>query len=342
QRFLQLLDLLVDGLFYLHRVLALPGHAADLEVAFILHAVRSGGGVAGNLFLENERLIEPSRTAIKQVGEHDQRGLIDVIVGDAVIADVDLGVGLGVSDHALLGQLLDLAGAHRLRLARAALQAAEVGLGQFGGLRRLEVADEAGGEIVGGVVDAEVALGFLLGYTFKIARPPDHGPTIGRRLPEHALELLLHTDGGGGVRAPAALFVTDVAFGVEVAEHQVGQTVGFHPEPEFELVGGDIDEVDGHVVISAGILAGGAGGAIDAVELVLDRKLARLLDEGVILREQLGVPGGADLGVLGVGNLAAALPFDQGFFLLAQLGAYGIHLAECFQVLVDIGGTDGV
>ena len=95
-------------------------------------------------------------------------------------------------------------------------------------------------------------------------------PAVRRRRPEHRVELLVKLARGRAVRAHAALFVDDVAFGVELAKHRIHQPIRFHPEPQLELVGGDVDEVDGEVLRGPGIHAARAGGGVDLVELVLD------------------------------------------------------------------------
>ena len=149
---LQLLDLLVDRLLHLLRRLAGLGDAAKFEQAFVLPALVVGEGGGGDLLFEDQRLVQPPGAVVQQAAENQEGGLVLMAIGDGVKANPHFRVGFGGGSHALLAVLRLLDGADRIGLPRAALQAAEILLRQLDRLGRVEIADQAGGEIVGRVI----------------------------------------------------------------------------------------------------------------------------------------------------------------------------------------------
>ena len=101
-------------------------------------------------------------------------------VSHRVIPDQGRWAGFGVCRHALFGVLRLLDGADRFRIARAAPQASEILLGQRFRLRRIEIAHQASGEVIRSVIGAEVSHCVLSRDGVQVARPADHGPSIGR------------------------------------------------------------------------------------------------------------------------------------------------------------------
>jgi len=77
--------------------------------------------------------------------------------------------------------------------------------------------------------------------------------------------------------------VDHVPLGVELAEDGPQEALGLHPEPQFEAVLRDGDEVDRLVVGGERVHSGGARFGVDAVELVLDHERPLLFEERVEL-----------------------------------------------------------
>ena len=133
-----------------------------------------------------------------------------------------------------------------------------------------------------------------------------------------------------------------VALRVELAEDRVQQPVRLHPEPQLELVGGDVDEVDREVVARAGVHAGRALPGVDAAEVLLDQQLALPCEQRVELGEQLLVAGRPFSGVLRIVDRAQPVPFDQQRLLDADLLLERVELGDDLQVLLDVGRADRV
>jgi len=266
-----------------------------------------------------------------------------VVEGDGVVADLDLGLAVALGVHAGLGELLHFEGDDGGRGGLAALEAGEVALDDGLDFLGIEVADDDASEVVGAVVDVEVVPGLLLGVAVEIAGPADDGPVVGRALPEDGVELLLVDAGGGALGAEAALLVDDVALGVELAEDRVVEAVGLHPGPELELVGGDVDEVEGEVAGREGVHARSALGGVDLVELVVDDDGLVLLHQAVEFGAELLHLGGVVEGVPGVVDLAGG----EAAVLLGEveveqlLADPALGVAE-LGILLGVVGPDGV
>ena len=204
-----------------------------------------------------------------------------------VIPDGHLRIRLGVGDHPLLGKLGHLARPRPRRRPLATLEPPEVPLGERPGFRRIEVADQGRRQVVGRVVGIEERQRLGAGDAVQIARPPDHRPAVGRRLPEHRVELLLELAGRRAVGPETAFLVNHVSLGVELAEHRVRQPVRFHPEPQLELVGRHIHEIDRVVVAGPRVHARGALPRVDAAEVLFDDQRVLLDQQPVETVEQL-------------------------------------------------------
>ena len=81
----------------------------------------------------------------------------------------------------------------------------------------------------------------------------------------------------------------DVPFGVELPEHRIQEPVRLHPEPQLELIGRDIDEVNREVVAGARVHPRRTLPRIHAAEVLLDQELLLTLEKPVELLEELEV-----------------------------------------------------
>ncbi len=261
-------------------------------------------------------------------------------VGNGVVADLDLGRRLGGGDHPLFTLLLHLPGPHGLGLARAARDAAEVCFRPCDGLVGVEAADERHRQIVGGVVDVEERQGLLAGEAVKVAGPADDRPRVRRRLPEHGVELLIQQPRWGAVDAEPSLLVDHVALAVELAEDRVAQAVGFHPEPELQLVGRDIDEIDGEILAGARVHSRRALPLVDAVEVVLDNQIALLGQECVEIVDQRLMLGAAVFRLAPVVDAAATLLFEQVLFVGPDPGLERVEFCDDPPIRLRIPGAD--
>ena len=260
-------------------------------------------------------------------------------IGHRVIAQPHLRLGLGIAGHFLFSQLLDLDRAHRRRRFRSSLKPAEIFFRQLSGLLRFKIAHQAGGEVVRGVIDSVERHRLLPGDSLHIAWPADHRPAVGGGTPEESVELLLEFTRGGALDSQPALLADHVPFGVELAEDRVQEPVGLHPEPQLELVGRYVHEVDREIVGGSGVHSRGAVTLVDLVELVFDDVGLLGLEERLEFFSQLLVVGGADLRVARVGDLADTQPSSERLLFLLHLALDGIEPGESLQILVDVGGA---
>ena len=336
---LELLENRLQGPLDLLRGVALGGGRGDLEVAFVFAPFLSSSGRGRDLPVEHQGLVEPPRSSVQDVLQDDQRRLVDMPVGHRMVAQPHLRLGLGIAGHLFFRQLLDFDRAHRRRRFGAPLKPAEIFFRQLPGLLRFKVAHQAGGEVVRGVIDSVERHRLLSGDPLHVARPADHRPAVGGGAPEESVELLLEFTRGGALHSQPALLADHVPFGVELAEDRVQEPVGLHPEPQLELVGRYVHEVDREIVGGSGVHSGGAVTLVDLVELVLDDVGLLGLEELLEFFSQLLVVGGADLRVARVGDLAYAQPAGERLLFLLHLALDGIEPGESLQVLVDVGGA---
>ena len=253
----------------------------------------------------------------------------------------DLGVGLGLGGHPLLGKRLGLGRDHLRRRHLTPRDPPEVAARQIHGLVGLKVADQHRGEIVGGVVGGHVALGLRPGHRLDVGGPADDRVRVGGGLPEHGVERLLLLAGRRGLDGQAPLLPDHVALGVELAHHGVRQAVRLHPEPQLQLVGGQGDEVEGLVLAGSGVEARGALLGVDLVQLVLDDDVLLGRDELLVLLLELlqsrrGVGGVED----GAGDLTASQLDAQLGVLLLHLGPHLVLLLDDGLVAGPVGGAD--
>ena len=319
----------------------LGGDAPQLEHALELEARLPAGGPGGHPLVLDQGPVEAPRPVVQQLAEHHEGRFVDVPVRHGVVADDDLRVRLGVGVHALLAHLRHLARARLRRGPVAPRQAAEVALGQRLRLVGVEVADEGRGEVVGRVVQVEERQRLGAGDALDVARPADHRPTVGGRLPEQRVELLFELAGRGAVGAQPPLLVDDVALGVELAEHRVHEPVRLHPEPQLELVGGDVHEVEGEVVARARVHPRGALPRVDPAEVLLDDQLLLLREEVLEPVHQRPVALGAVGGVGRVPDAPQPLGLEEGRLLDPQGRLHLVELGDDLQILLDVPGADG-
>ena len=175
--------------------------------------------------------------------------------------------------HSLFAHLRCFRGNHRWRRNRTAFQPAKILLRQFHCHRGIEIAHQRRRQVVRGIVSPEISVRFFPADGVDIGRPTHHRPSVWRRLPEQRIELFRIPSGRCTVGAHPAFFHHHVALGVKLPEHRIQQPVGFHPEPQFQSVRGQIDKVDRVIFTRSGIHAGGALTCIQPVEFILDNQL---------------------------------------------------------------------
>ena len=201
--------------------------------------------------------------------------------------DVHLRIGVGLGEHALLGNLLHLERDHVRRLLFARRDAAKVTLRLLGGFLGLEVADQDQRDVLRRVVGLVKLIRLRLGNRGNVRGPSDHGPAVGMRFPKQRLERLGEFAQRRGLGAHPALLVHHVALGVELAEHRPQNPLRLHPHPQLEFVRRHGDVIGGHVRAGEGVHPRAAGGRVNAVELILHQDFAMLDDQFVELFFQL-------------------------------------------------------
>ena len=130
------------------------------------------------------------------------------------------------------------------------------------------------------------------------------------------------------------------ALGVELPEHRVRQPVALHPEPQLQLVGGHVDEVNGEVVARAGVHARAALGRVDAAEILLDEQVALPGEQRLELVEQLLMARAAHGRVGGVIDLAELIPAIQLDLGSLDLRPQRVELLDDLQILLDVPRPD--
>ena len=249
------------------------------------------------------------------------------------------GIGLHLGVHVLLDPLFELESDDVGRLFLSARNAPEVFLCQGESLLILEVADQHEGDVLRRVVGGVEFIGLRLADRGNVRGPADDRPAIGVGDPEHGVELFLGAAQGRGLRAHAPLFEDDVALGVELAEDGVELPLAFHPHPKLELVGGDGDEVSGDILGREGVHAGGAGGGVDLVELILHENLALGGDQLLEFLVQLLVALCLILGLEQVVNFAATIRGAHFLLLLAHQIADALLLGDDLLVFFVVGSA---
>ena len=254
----------------------------------------------------------------------------------SVPQDVHLRVGLRLGVHPFLDLLRHLQRDDLGRVFFSARDAAEITLAQLGRLAGLEVTDQYKRDVLRRVMERIKGVGLRLGDGRDVRWPADHRPAVRVRLPKQRLERFLEFAQRRRLGAHAALLEHHVALGVKLPEHRPQQPLRLHPRPKLELVRRHGDEVAGHVVGGEGVHAGGAGGGVDAVELVLDEHLALRGDQLVELGLEFAVALGLVFRLGQVVDLAA----PEGQAHLGLLPAHGV--AHHFLLLDDLGVALGI
>jgi hypothetical protein len=260
--------------------------------------------------------------------------------GTGVIPDADGGRGLRLRVEALLADLRRLRRDHLRRLRLPVGDAAEVPLeqGTHGG--GVEVPHEHARQVVGRVVGPEVGVGLGLGDAGDVRGPAHHRPLVRTGLPEEGVEGLVVFPERGGLRAHAALFVNDVALGVELPEDGVHQAVRLQPGPQLDAVGGQAHHVDGPVLARARVEPLRAVLRVDLGEVVLDLDRALLLHQLVELLVELAILRRLVLRLGDVVDLALALALAHHLHLFPHLRPDFLLLVDDAEVGVDVLGPD--
>ena len=267
---LDLLELRVPRLLEIARIGVAFHLGEEAECARVFARIKLRTCVSRNFRALDQRLVESAGAPIEHRRHDLERVRIAMTKRHRVVTHLDrrLAVALGVEPH--LRHLFNFKRDHGRRRLLATLEAAEIAANRFLHFARVEVADHHAAQIVGAVVDVEVLHRLLHRVTVEIARPSDHRPRVSTRRVEHRVELLLEDSRRRAFGAQAALLVHDIALGKKLAEHGVGEAIGLHPRPEFELVARNIDEVEGQVVRGVSVHPRAALRGVDLVELILD------------------------------------------------------------------------
>ena len=128
----------------------------------------------------------------------------------------------------------------------------------------------------------------------------------------------------------------DAPLRVELAEHGVGQAVALHPEPQLQLVGRDVDEIDGEVVARAGVHAGAALAGVYPAEVLLDQQVALLGQKRLEPIEQLLVLCTAHRRVIRIVDLTQGEAAVEIRLSLLDLDAQAVQLVDDGEVAFDV------
>ncbi len=133
----------------------------------------------------------------------------------------------------------------------------------------VDIADNGDDGIVGCVVTVEELFGLGAGQILDIRHPADGRLAVGvgqeagghKGFPELALRV--------GIVGAAPLLHHHRPFGVEFAQHRILHAVRLDGGPQFQLVGGQADQIGGAVAAGKGVVAGAAVLGIQLEKLIL-------------------------------------------------------------------------
>ena len=205
--------------------------------------------------------------------------------------NVDLRIRLRFGEHALLGDLFHFQRHHVGCGLVARRDPPEIFLRHLRGLVRVKVADQNRREILRLIVQRVKVVRLLLGDRGNVRRPAQHRPGVGMRFPDHRVEGLGEFSERRRFGPHPPFLKHHVPLGVEFTENRMQQAFRLHPHPEFKLVGGNHDEIAGHVLGGEGVHARTAGRGVNPVKLILHQNLPLILDQLLELALQLAPAG---------------------------------------------------